>query len=54
MLLVNVRPFGRFAPGETVEVPDGVAFDHVYFERAEEPAPVEDESPVEGDEEGTE
>jgi hypothetical protein len=31
MLLVNVRPFGRFAPGDTVEVPDGAVFDHAYF-----------------------
>jgi hypothetical protein len=46
MLLVNVRPFGNFKPGETVEVPDGAGFDHAYFERAdEEPTPVEDEAP---------
>ena len=32
MLLVNVRPFGNFKPGDWVEVPDGAGFDHAYFE----------------------
>lgn len=54
MLLVNIRPFGRFTPGETVEVEDGAHFDHTYFERAEEPKPVEDEASAEDAEEGTE
>jgi len=36
MLLRNVRPFGNFVPGDTVEVPDGAEFDHVFFEEAPE------------------
>lgn len=54
MLLVNHQPFGNFKPGDTVEVPDGAAFDHAYFELAEEVKPVEDEAPGKGAEEGTE
>ena len=37
MLLVNIRPFGNFMPGDEVEVPDGALFDRFYFETAGEP-----------------
>jgi len=40
MQIKCVRPFGNFKPGDSVEVPDGAAFDTYHFEQApEEPAP---------------
>jgi hypothetical protein len=36
MLLRNVRPFGNFTPGQTVEVPDGSTFDGAFFEKVPE------------------
>lgn len=51
MLLVNHQPFGNFKPGDTVEVPDGAAFDHAYFEEA---ADVEDDEDQDKDQEGSE
>ena len=32
MILVCIRPFGNFVPGDEVEVPDGAEFDRYYFE----------------------
>jgi hypothetical protein len=49
MLLVNVRPFGNFKPGETVEVPDGAGFDHAYFEEASDVDDGEDQDQEESE-----
>lgn len=35
MQLRNIRPFSQHQPGDTVEVPDGAAFDPFHYERAE-------------------
>ena len=31
MIIKNIRPFGRFVPGDTIEIPDGTIFDTGYF-----------------------
>lgn len=35
MLLQCIRPFGRFHPGDEVEVLDGAVFDTLYFAERE-------------------
>lgn len=30
MILVFDHPFGRFVPGDEIEVPDGAEYDHTY------------------------
>lgn len=32
MQLKNIRPFSQYEPGDTVEVPDGAAFDPFHWE----------------------
>jgi hypothetical protein len=50
MVLRCIHAFGRFVPGNEVEVPDGAVFDHAYFEVA--PDVIQDaEQPVEHTEE---
>ena len=36
MILRCVRPFGNFAEGDEVEVPDGAAFDRTHFAEHED------------------
>jgi hypothetical protein len=31
MLIENIRPFGNFTPGQTLEIPDGAIFDRAYW-----------------------
>lgn len=31
MTLECIKPFGHFAPGDTIDVPDGAIFDKEYF-----------------------
>ena len=36
MTLENIKPFGRFVPGDTIVIPDGNLFDHAYFRELRE------------------
>ena len=49
MILKNIRPFGRFIPGDVLEIPDGSIFDTYHFVKEveavkETPKPVAKES----------
>jgi len=36
MTIENIKAFGRFVPGDTLEIPDGNVFDHAYFREMRE------------------
>lgn len=38
MQLRNIRPFSQHQPGDTIEVPDGAAFDPFHYEAVPAPA----------------
>jgi len=36
MIIQNVKAFGRFVPGDELEIPDGNTFDHAYWREMKE------------------